>query len=205
MSESPACGGRAPVVGADDQVGAAFARSFLETVVTAERAAEIVAGIVGPVVRFGPVPVGPHAMATATAEGRLGQVRGHRRLDAGALVVTVAVALRIAVRLGEKTLPAQADLLVRVRLRPRLVATPALAVDVDPIEDRDVAVETYTNGVSGVFLRRLGNLDDEIRTHARDYVADLLDTGPARAARHIDILAVVDRAWDHGLVVTAQT
>src|SRR4051794_33342592 len=51
--------GGEPLDGVDPDTAQRFASAFLSTIVTAERAADIVARLVGPVVRFGPEPVGP--------------------------------------------------------------------------------------------------------------------------------------------------
>ena len=189
----------------DDAQWAAFGRAFLESAVTAERAAQLVAGLVGPVVEFGPVPVGPRGMATATATGEVDDVRGHRRSDADPVVVTVTVTVEISVQLGDRTLPATADLGVRVRLRPRPSAcpTPTVIVDVDPVAPEDIDVTSHLGGLAGVFLRRLVDLDAEIRHQVRTWVAELLDSEAGRAARWIDVAAVVERAFDHGLITAA--
>lgn len=189
----------------DDAQWAAFGRAFLESAVTAERVAQLVAGLVGPVVEFGPVPVGPRGMATATATGEVDDVRGHRRSDADPVVVTVTVTVEISVQLGDRTLPVTADLGVRVRLRPRPSAcpTPMVIVDVDPIASEDIDVTSHLGGLAGVFLRRLVDLDAEIRHQVRTWVAELLDSEAGRAARCIDVAAVVELAFDHGLITAA--
>jgi hypothetical protein len=52
-------------------------------------------------------------------------------------------------------------------------------VDVAPIQASDIDCDVRTRGVGGVFLRRLGDLDAEIRHHVSVYVSTLLGTPEA--------------------------
>ena len=60
-----------------------------------------------------------------------------------------------------------------------------ILVEVDEIGPGDIALETRARGVGGVLVRRLGNLDAEIRHHVIGYVTELLATPEARALRAI--------------------
>lgn len=161
-----------------DEAGPAL--DDVRAVATPERAVRVIGDLLGPTVAFGPVPAGPHDMATARAHGRIGGLTARR--DGGTRVlVSVPVALDVAVTVGTRTLPADVDLVVRVRLHGRPVAG-AVEIDVAPIAPEDIDADVRTPGVGGVFLRRLGDLDAEIRHHVAVYVATLLATPEALAA-----------------------
>jgi hypothetical protein len=185
-------------VDVDPETAQRFASAFLSTIVTAERAADIVARLVGPVVRFGPEPVGPRGLATATAEGRPGRIEG-RRLDGGTVLVSVPVALDVEVAVGDRSVRQDIEIDVRVRVHPRLTADLTVTADVEPVGRHDVDVRGG-GGVTGVLLRRLG-LEGEVRAHVVDHVRDVLATPPAQAACRIDLAELAERAWDTALVL----
>ena len=80
---------------------------------------------------FGPVPAGPHDMATAYAEGAVGRLTARREGDQR-VVVTVPVSLDLTVVIGTRRIPAEVDLLVRVGLVAR-AAPDAVEIDVEPV------------------------------------------------------------------------
>ena len=183
--------------GVDPETAQRFASAFLSTIVTAERAADIVARLVGPVVRFGPEPVGPGDLATATGEGRPGPIRGHR-VDARTLMVTVPVELDVEVAVGGRSVHQDIEIDVGVRVHPRLTAEPAVVADVEQVARDDI--EVRGSGVTGVLLRGLG-LENDVRALVVDHVRDMLATPPARSACRIDLAELADRAWDSALVL----
>ncbi|PVZ07775.1 hypothetical protein [Actinomycetospora cinnamomea] len=154
-------------------------------VATPERAVRVIAGLLGPTVGFGPVPAGPNDMATASATGSVGRVTA-RREGLLRVQVRVPVALDVSVLIGSRRIPAEVDLVVHVGLVGR-AAPGAVEIDVDPIRPADVDADVRTRGVGGVFLRRLGDLDAEIRHHVGVYVSTLLATPEAVAECRIRI------------------
>lgn len=176
---------------------AEFGQGVLEAIVTPERAAAVVADVVGPQVRFGPVRTGRGGIATATAVGDVGEIVG-RRHDADVLL-EIPVLLAIDVCIGDRTVPVPAEVTVPLRLRAGLVRPLAIAIEVDPVEPADVDVRSEVRGVAGVLLRRFGNLDDEIRRHVATFVQDVVDGEAGREARRIDLLVIINYAWDAGL------
>jgi hypothetical protein len=155
------------------------------SVVTPQRAVRVIAGLIGDRVAFGPVPAGPHDMATASATGLVGRLTA-RREGVARVVVSAPVSLDVTVTIGSRHIPAEVELVVRVGLTGRAVAG-AVEIDVDPIRPEDVDAEVRTRGVGGVFLRRLGDLDAEIRHHVGVYVSTLLATPEAVAECRIAV------------------
>jgi hypothetical protein len=154
-------------------------------VATPERAVRVISDLLGSTVTFGPVPAGPHDMATASATGSVGRLTA-RRDGVTRVVVHVPVALDLTVTIGSRRIPAEVELVVRVGLAGR-AATGAVEIDVDPIAPEDIDVDVRTRGVGGVFLRRLGDLDTEIRHHVGVWASTLLATPEAVAECRISV------------------
>lgn len=157
--------------------------ALLDRVAGPARAAAVIGELVGSRVSFGPVPVGPHEMATARAEGPVGRIHA-RRVSPGAGVVTVPARLDVSVRIGRRTVPVDVELAVRVGLAAR-VAGEVVEVDVAPIGPADIDVDARTSGAGGVFLRRFADLDAEIRHHVGVYISALLASDEAIAATRL--------------------
>ncbi|GAA4934553.1 hypothetical protein EV188_102746 [Actinomycetospora succinea] len=155
------------------------------SVASPQRAVDVIAGLIGPTVSFGPVPAGPHDMATASASGTVGRLTAWRD-GVTRVTVCVPVELDLTVVIGSRSIPAEVDLVVRVGLEGRASAG-AVEIDVDPVQPEDIDADIRTRGVGGVFLRRLGDLDAEIRHHVGVYVSAVLATPEAVAECRIAV------------------
>ena len=155
------------------------------SVATPQRAVRVISGLIGDAVAFGPVPAGPHEMATASAVGAVGRLTAWRD-GVTRVIVCVPVSLDVTVDIGSRRIPAEVDLVVRVGLVGR-AAPGAVEIDVEAIAHEDIDADIRTRGVGGVFLRRLGDLDTEIRHHVGVYVSTLLATPEAVAECRIAI------------------
>ncbi len=162
--------------------------AIVAAIVSPERAVRDIGDLIGDRVAFGPVTAGPGGMATAHATGVVGRLRGRRGTRPGRAEVHVPVELDVSVQIGARTVPVEAQMTVRIGLEACLAADgDHVLVEVDELGPSDIALETHTRGVGGVFVRRLGNLDAEIRHHVIRFVTDLLETPEARELRHIDL------------------
>jgi hypothetical protein len=162
--------------------------SICAAVATPERAVRDIGALIGDRVAFGPVTAGPGGMATARAVGVVGRLRARRGSRNGRTEVHVPVQLDVSVEIGARTVPVEAEMTVRIGLQACLdPGADHVLVEVDEIGPGDIALETHTRGVGGVFVRRLGNLDAEIKHHVIGYVTDLLATPEAHELRHIPL------------------
>jgi hypothetical protein len=162
--------------------------AMVSAVAGPERAVRDIGDLIGDRVAFGPVTAGPGGMATAHASGIVGRLRGRRGTLPGSTEVHVPVQLDISVQIGTRTVPVEARMTVRIGLEACLAPEgDHVLVEVDELGPDDVALETHSHGVGGVFVRRLGNLDAEIRHHVIGYVTDLLETPEARELRWIPL------------------
>ena len=174
----------------EESAGAALARS----VATPERAVEVIDDLLGDTIAFGPVPAGPGGMATATARGRV------LRMSAVAdgpdhVTVTVPVDLDLSVVVGRRAGPGEGELVVRVGVHSCLAADGSqVLVEVDTLGPGDIDVVTRASGMGGVVVRRLGDLDNEIRHHVIAWVTDLLQRPEAEQARRLPVDDEADTA-----------
>ncbi|NMO89246.1 hypothetical protein [Actinomycetospora sp. TBRC 11914] len=160
--------------------------AVVSAIATPERAVRDIGALIGDRVAFGPVAAGPGGMATAHATGIVGRLRGRRGSRVGRTEVHVPVDLDVTVQIGAQTVPVEATMTVRIGLEACFApGADHVVVEVDELGPADIALETRTRGIGGVFVRRLGNLDAEIRHHVIAYVTDLLETPEARDLRHI--------------------
>lgn len=160
--------------------------AVVAAIATPERAVRDIGDLIGDRVAFGPVTAGPGGMATARATGIVGRLRGRHGSGPGSAEVHVPVDLDVTVQIGAQTVPVEVAMTVRIGLTACLAPEgDHVVVEVDELGPGDIAVETHARGVGGVLVRRLGNLDAEIRHHVIRYVTDLLDTPEARELRYI--------------------
>jgi hypothetical protein len=160
--------------------------AMVSAIASPERAVRDIGDLIGDRLAFGPVSAGPGGMATAHATGIVGRLRGRRDSRPGRTEVHVPVQLDIAVQIGAQRVPVEARMTVRIGLQACLAPEgDHVLVEVDELGPWDIALETHTRGVGGVFVRRLGNLDAEIRHHVIGYVTELLETPEARELRWI--------------------
>lgn len=166
-------------------VGELDETAVLDAAASPERAVQVIGDLVGPTVAFGPVPVGPRDMATATADGVVGGLTA-RRTGPGCGVVSVPAHVDVTVVVGRRRVPVDVDLVVRVGLTGR-VAGDAVEVDVAPIRTVDIDVDARTSGAGGVIVRRMADLEGEIRHHVGVYISTLLATPEAVAACRLPV------------------
>lgn len=168
--------------------------AILAAIATPQRAVRDISGLIGDRVAFGPVAAGPGGMASATAVGVVGKLRGRQVTDART-EVHVPVHLDLTVDIGGRPVPVDAQMTVRIGLEACLApGSDHIVVEVDELGPADIALETKTSGIGGILVRRLGNLDAEIRHHVIGYVTDILDSPEARDLRRIDLDEASDTA-----------
>ena len=98
------------------------------------------------------------------------------------------VDLDLVVELGRREIPVDVELTVRIGLRGRLLpGGDTVVVDVDDLRPEDIDVDVHARGVGGVLVRRLGDLDAEIRQHVITWVDELLSSPEADRARHLAV------------------
>jgi hypothetical protein len=174
-----------------------FGVNFVTRVVTPGRVGATIARLAGREVHAGPMPAGPGGAASVTATGRIGEIlpRIDFTSDRLAFEATIPVELQLEVRVAGAAHRYRGRVDVPLRLGVRAVDPVTLVIDVEPVQPDRVTVELSADGLRARVLQRLGNVDDEVRRAVVDIVNGRLASDEAAAARVLDILGYVDKAW----------
>jgi hypothetical protein len=179
-----------------------FSHVVLGAAAPADRIGDVVARLIGSHITIGPLVVGPGGIATATARGIRGQVSVTSCTDADwRHVATVPIALRVTVRLGKRTLRYRGAAQVQTRLRLRLESPCTVAVEVEDVQEHHIRTAVEPLGASARVIGWIGGVDDTVAEQVLSYVKDLMASADFDAAMHIDVIGLMQRAWDADLVV----
>ncbi|GAB2662002.1 hypothetical protein [Nocardia goodfellowii] len=181
---------------------AEFGRTILRTAVSPDRVNDLVAEIIGDRIELGPMAAGPGNMATVSVTGRRGRITTCPAAE-GDWDVEVTVVMDLEAGLEFAGVSAAFAAVVcagtRIRLEPR--ADCYVFVDVDHVRPDDVTARIIPSDMAARVLDRLGALGAEVTGQVIRYVEELM-TGPeVMQLRHIDLAAVITRAWDSDLVL----
>lgn len=167
-----------------------------------DRVGEVVARLVGDHLTIGPLEVGPGGLASATARGRRGEVRvavcDH---DYWRQIITVPITLRVAVRLAGQLVRYRGTVEVQTRLRLRLDPPCAVTVELEKVQKHFVRTTVDPVGLGARLIGWVGGVDEIVAEQVLSYVHNLMASPEFDAAMHIDVMGLMKRAWDAGLVV----
>jgi hypothetical protein len=173
-----------------------FGVNFVTMAVTDERLADALAAVAGDVIKVGPLAVGPANAATVDAEGRIGapSIERHEGTPLSFRAV-LPVELSLDVKVAGVNHHYDARLAVPLHLTVHTAEPITLVIDVARVSSRDVDVRLKADGMRAKVLSRLGNVEDEIRRHVARFVREKVDSPAGERARRIEILPMIDRAW----------
>ncbi|MDQ3986668.1 MAG: hypothetical protein M3280_09250 [Actinomycetota bacterium] len=172
-----------------------FGVNFVSRAVNLDRVKAAVAEVAGDSFRIGPMGAGPGGVAVVQADGEIGspvveEIPGLMlKFDA-----KLPITLNLEVRLATVPQRYRGEILVPLSLSVRTVEPLTLLIEVEPIVARDVSVDLRSAGMSAGLLKRLGNIDDEVRKQVAQVVNGRLDSKEARASREIDVGSLIDKA-----------
>jgi len=176
---------------------AEFGPRFVDQAVTDERVAGAIAEIAGDTVEVGPLSAGPGGLARARARGRIGPPRVDA--DRSREPITFAASLPVDLDLGVEVAGAshryECKVGVHLSLALHTAVPLAFVVDVAPVGMDDVTASVEATGVRARVLRRIGNLDEEVRRQVADFVNERVASEAAQRVRVIELLPLIDRAW----------
>jgi hypothetical protein len=173
-----------------------FGALFFRAAVTPERILGAVEGIAGQPIDFGPMGVGPGRIAQVTAKGQI-----------GAATATELPGLPISYRL---VVPVDLDFTVNLQVEkhhfhasvevPLTVTAHAtrdlrIIVDVTPPNPDELELDLEAEGIRATLLKRIANIDGELRRFVAKYVARELEKPHIVATRNIDVGVSIDVAW----------
>jgi hypothetical protein len=187
-------------------VGELTPKQFTEFVLLAaappDRVGEVVARLVGDHLNIGPLDVGPGGIASATAWGTRDQVRvAVCDDDYWRQIITVPITLWVDVRLAGQLVRYRGNVEVQTRCRLRLDPPCTVTVELEMVQDHHVRTTVEPVGVGARIVGWVGGIDEIVAEQVLCYVRDLMSSPEFDAALHIDVMGLMKRAWDAGLVV----
>lgn len=176
-------------------------RNFVYSVVTPERVAATIAHVAGQAVDVGPMRAGPGDAATVTATGTIGgiEARVTSRYEPLELEASIPIELSLHVRVAGTQHRYRGRVVVPLRLRVVATEPVVLTIDIAEVLPREIDVTLEAGGLPGRLLRRVGNIDTEVRRTVATVVNDRLSSPDGMAARRIDVLEEVDEIFSRRL------
>ncbi len=173
-----------------------FGVNFVRYAVTAERIAASIAEVAGETIDEGPTPVGPGGVATARSTGRIGTVRVISR--PGELVgfdAVLPIELDLDIKMGPVSNRYKGLVEVPLKLTANAAQPLQLIVEIAPVVGKDIKVDLRSTSVGADLLKRVGDVDAEVQAQVARIVNAKMNTPTARAARVIDVGALIDESW----------
>lgn len=175
-----------------------FGDLFLRRVLHTDRVLESVDRILGPAFHLGPIGAGPgRKVATLTAEGRFQPTYGEL-LPGPDVVYRVMLPVDVTFELDMvvDTQRFHADVLVPLMVRLRLQEPLTIVWDIDTPAEDEVQIDIRGESRRSTLLQKLAGFDGELRRFLVRFVERELDKPYVHRARHIDVVAVIDGAWE---------
>ena len=173
-----------------------FGVNFVRHAVTAERIAASITEQAGATIDEGPTPAGPGGIATATSTGRIGTVRVIP--NPGDLVrfdAVLPIELDLEVKLGPVANRFRGLVEVPLRFTVHVAQPLMLVIEIAPVVGNEVRVDMRSTSVGTDVLQRVGNIEAEVQGQVARIVNQKMSTDQAKAARIIDVGALVDESW----------
>jgi hypothetical protein len=179
-----------------------FTHLVLMAAAPPRRVGELVARLVGDHITIGPLAVGPAGIASATARGTRGQVHVTSCVDAyWTQIVTVPIALWIDVKLGKRTVGYRGTAEVKTRFRLRLDHPCTVTVEIEPLHAGLIRTVVEPITAQARLIGCVGGVDKTVAEQVLIYVRNLVASAAFEAAMHIDVVGLLERAWEADLVI----
>ncbi len=179
-----------------------FTHLVLVAAAPPNRVGEVVARLIGDHITIGPLAVGPGGIGSATALGTRGEVLVASCSDTyWRQSVTIPIALRIAVQLANRTLHYRGAVQIQTRFRLRLDRPCTVTVEVEDVQERHISTVVKPDGAGARLIGWVGGVDKTVAEQVLIYAKTLLASAEFDTAMHIDVMGLLQRAWDADLVV----
>ena len=173
-----------------------FGALFFRAAVTPERILGAVDAIAGKPIDFGPMGVGPGRIARVTAKGQIGEATATELPGIPiSYRLVVPVALDFTVDLQVEKHHFHADVEVPLTVTAHATRDLRIIVDVTPPNPDELELDLAAEGVRAGLLKRVANIDGELRRFVAKYVARELEKPHVVATREIDVGVSIDVAW----------
>jgi hypothetical protein len=173
-----------------------FGELFFRAAVTPERILGAVDGIAGQPIDFGPMGVGPGRIARVTAKGQIGDATATELPGVPiSYRLVVPVALDFTVDLQVEKHRFHANVEVPLTVTAHAMRDLRIIVDVTPPNPDELMLDLEAEGMRATLLKRVANIDGELRRFVAKYVARELEKPHVVATRNIDVGVSIDVAW----------
>ena len=174
-----------------------FGVNFVRHAVTAERIKASVTGLAGTDIVSGPTSTGPGGIATATSVGRVGEVRVVP--EPGDLLgfrAVLPIDLDLDIKIGPVSNRYKGLVEVPLVMSARTAQPLTIVIEIKPVHGADITVDIRPANTGADLLKKVGNIDAEVRAEVARIVNEKMNTDAARSERVIDVAALIDEAWD---------
>jgi hypothetical protein len=175
-----------------------FGMRFMNLVLHRDRVMQSVNRVLGETFRLGPIGAGPgRKVAKVTASGTFGAAYGDALPDVVGYQVNLPVEVTFHLDVGVDTLRFDAQVLLPLRLTMELVEPLTILWHIAPPPPDDVAIDVQSDSRRAAVVQKLTGLDGELRRFVVRFVERELEKPHVRKALRIDLVTVIDNAWEH--------
>jgi hypothetical protein len=189
----------APVVPGPQPIGYdEFGMRFMNLVLHRERVMQSINRVLGDDFQLGPIGAGPgRKVAKVTASGTFGKAYGEALTDAVGYLVNVPVHVTFDLDLQVDMMRFEADVLLPLRLTMELVEPLTILWHITSPHPDDVVMDVQSDSRRSAVLQKVTGLDGELRRFIVRFVDRELEKPHVRKAMHIDLVRLIDNAWEH--------
>jgi hypothetical protein len=173
-----------------------FGVEFFRQAVTEDRVLGGVRVLAAEPIDFGPLGVGPGRLAKVSARGQVGEPTVTQLSEQPmSYLVTLPVALAFTLDLLVDTHRFDADVTVPLTLTARAERPLTILIDVTPPRSRDLTVVVKGDSARAELMRKVADIDSELRRFIAKFIRRELEKPAVQAARTVDIASIMAKAW----------
>lgn len=175
-----------------------FGLRFMRLILHRDRVMESIGRVLGEDFQLGPIGAGPgRKVAKVTATGTFGAPTGEELSDAVGYLVQLPIAVTFDLDLSVDVLRFNAEVVLPLRLTMELVEPLTILWHITPPNAEEVTMTVVSDARRATVLQRLTGMDGELRRFIVRFVERELAKPHVRKAMHIDLVTLIDNAWEH--------
>ena len=189
----------APVVPGPQPIGYdEFGMRFMNLVLHRDRVMQSINRVLGEDFQLGPIGAGPgRKVAKVTATGTFGTAHGEALTDVVGYLVNLPVHVTFDLDLQVDMMRFEADVLLPLRLTMELVEPLTILWHLQPPHPDEVSIDVKSDNRRSAVLQKVTGLDGELRRFIVRFVDRELEKPHVRKAMRIDLVTLIDNAWEH--------
>lgn len=175
-----------------------FGMRFMDLVLHRDRVMQSINRVLGDDFQLGPIGAGPgRKVAKVTASGTFGTAYGEALPDVVGYHVNLPVSVAFHLDLGVDMMRFDAEVLLPLRLTMELVEPLTILWHIAPPLPDEVSIDVKSDKRRAAVLQKLTGLDGELRRFIVRFVERELEKPHVRKAMRIDLVTLIDNAWEH--------